>query len=963
MADLLRRVSLESPWWLLLLLALLPALLSALRRELPGRQAKLALLARVLLVLVIALAAAGLTLRLPARRLGVVFVLDRSASMPEEARAEALRFVQEAGRAMHEGDRAAVVVVGDGATVEMEPSSGLDLATVESVVSPHQTDLASGLRLAEAVMPGDVARRAVVLSDGEETRGDSIAQASSAAEDVEVWTVPFERSRSDGAIVEGLSAPDQVPEGAAFELRLVARSRDPASGTLHLFRNDALLGSLPVDLTGGRADVFVLRQQADEAGFLRYRATLEVDPALDPVPQNNVAVATVAVQGRPRILYVEGKQGQGHHLDEVLRREGLAVDLVSPGELSASLSALQPYSAVLLSDVPAYALTGRQMEVLARYVRDLGRGFAMLGGDESFGVGGWYGTPIEEVLPVRMDIEDKKYWPTLSMALAIDKSGSMGGVGRAEKLGMAKEAAIQTADLMSDRDRLGVITFDGAAAWAVPMTTLSQRRRVVDTISRLRAGGGTEIYPALKEAYGALTRESSAQRHIVLLSDGVTWGADFEGLIRMGTRRDITLSAIAIGDDADRVSMAEWARWGAGRYYLVTLPEHIPRIFTREMMLATRSFLIEEPFRPALGAPSPVTRGLEGTALPSLGGYVATEPKPRAIVAMWAKREENTPLLATWRHGLGRTAAWTSDCKGRWAREWLGTEAYTRTFTQLARWLGAQEGSTDVQAWAELDRGVLSVTVDAWDEEGSFRNFLQGEARVIAPDLSVQIRPLQQVAPGRYRAQVEAEQDGSHLVGVFLRDEEGRDVGQATAEAAQPYSPEYRPASGGRALLAELTRIGRGREVMLGRPADVFVPPQIPRLVPHPLLPWLLLLAAMLLLADVAIRRVDWSFLAGRAVPVPDAEVFRPASPAPRRAGPRWWPGAAWRGRPRGGASGAPKQEQVDTSHSEAGNPPGYPAVEAQQATPEPETPADPYVGGLLAARRRARNRTGGNTE
>ncbi len=970
MSEWFRRISLDSPQWLALLAVLLPIWWAAAKKGLSGRQAKLASVVRTLLVVLLTLAAAGLTLKLPAKRLGVVFVLDRSASMPEEARSEALQFVRDAGEHMRDGDRAAVVVVGDGAVVETEPREHLELAAVESVVSPHQTDLAAGLRLGEALMPSDYTRRIVVLSDGEETRGDAIAQAASAAEDVELWTAPYDRAQADEVLLEGLGAPDQVPEGAAFELRVVARARKPATGTLHLYRNDLLLGSLPVELQGGRADLFTIRQEADESGFLRYRATLEVDGEVDAVPQNNVAVTTVAVEGRPRILYVEGKTGQGHYLETVLEQEGLAVDVIAPGEMSASLASLQPYSALILSDVPAYALTERQMEVIRRYVRDLGRGFAMFGGDESFGVGGYYSTPIEEVLPVRMDIQDKKYFPTLSMALAIDKSGSMGGVGPAEKLGMAKEAAIQTTQLMADRDRVGVISFDGAAAWAVPMTTLIHRKRIAETISKMQAGGGTDVYPALKESYAALHREATAQKHIILLSDGVTWGGDFETLIRMGARRDITLSTVAIGDDADRHSMEQWARWGGGRYYLVTKPEHVPRIFTREAMLATRSFLVEEPFQPVLGAPSPVTRGLEDLALPTLRGYVATEPKPRSVVSAWARRDENTPLLATWRHGLGRTAAWTSDCKNRWAGPWIGSEAYTRVFTQLARWLSASEGSADVQAYAELDRGVLSVTVDAYDHEGDFRNFLEGEARFIGPDLSVRSRPLQQIAPGRYRAQVDAQEDGSHLVGIFLRDADGNEVAQTTAEAAQPYSPEYRPASGGGALLAELSRVGRGRDLAGAEPGQVFTPPLVPRLVPHPLWPLLVLLAALLLLADVAIRRVDWSFLWRRAATVPELEVYRPAGPRPKAAR-RWRPRRKERKRreKRARPAGAPADEDgvtvepaiVPTAATTAGNPLGDRPVEPEQTAPEPEGPANAYVGGLLAARRRARDKTGGD--
>lgn len=929
----------EAPEYLLLLVLLVPLYLAAGRRTFTSGRPRLAAIARVLVLLAVVLAAAGLTVRMPSDRLGVVFVLDRSASLPEEARGDALEFVNEAASTMSDSDRAAVVVVGDGAMVEREPGSNLVLPGIESAVSPHQTDLAAGIRLAEALIPSDTTRRIVVLSDGEETRGDAVGQAGTAEGDVEIWTVPYQRRDVDDVLLEGMSAPDQVPEGGTFELRVVARSGAPTKGTLHLYRGDTHLGGLPVELTGGRADLFVLRQVADQPGVLRYRAVLETDASADAIPQNNVAVTTIAVQGRSRVLYAEGKAGMGGHLATVLRAEGMEVDVVGPGEIPASLPELQPYSAVLLSDVPAYAMTERQMQVLTRYVRDLGRGIAMFGGDESFGVGGYYRTPVEEILPVRMDIQDKRFFPSLSMVFAIDKSGSMGGTGKAGKLGMAKEAAIQSSQLLSDRDRVGVISFDSAASWAVPMTTLTNRAQVASQIAKMRSGGGTDAYVAIKEAYRAMSRENSAQRHIVLLSDGVTVGADFESMIKIGAKRDVTLSTVSFGGDSDIASMEMWAKWGQGRSYLVNAPEHIPRIFTREAMLATRSFLVEEAFTPTLGAPGPVTKGLESVALPPLYGFVATEAKPRARVAMWAKESEGTPLLATSRIGLGRSLAWTSDVKPRWARDWVGTEAYTRVFTQAVRWLTASADSSDVQASANLDRGVLTVTVDAFDAEGGFRNFLEGEARFIAPDLSVHSVPLQQSGPGRYVARNTVEADGSHLVGVVLKDGDGNEVGRSVAEAAQPYSPEYKSQGGGGALLAEVTRVGHGRSLTPADAEMVFAPPNTPRLVPHALWPPLVILAALLWVLDAAIRRLEWP-LWGRS-PLAAGVAPAPSRSLPPRAQP-------------------PRRAPVKVAPRESVELP--PAFEEQ---PEPEVVAEPtpasasekYVGGLLAARRRARQR------
>ena len=151
---------------------------------------------------------------------------------------------------------------------------------------------------------------------------------------------------------------------------------------------------------------------------------------VDTLPQNNEVMATVQVSGSPRVLYVEGQPGQARHLSTALRGDDIEVDVVSRGDMPATLAEMRSYACIILSDVPAHDLTSVQQQALHAYVRDLGRGFVMIGGENSFGVGGYYKTPVEDLLPVNMDLEDKKHFPTLAMVMAIDRSGSASGAGR-----------------------------------------------------------------------------------------------------------------------------------------------------------------------------------------------------------------------------------------------------------------------------------------------------------------------------------------------------------------------------------------------------------------------------------------------------------------------------------------------------------------------------------------------------
>jgi Mg-chelatase subunit ChlD len=925
-------MSFERPELLALLLLAVPIVGFALasRRRLGPARAVVATAVRLLLLLVLVLAAAGVTRNKPVDALAVVFAIDQSASIDANGKAEALEFVRQALEHREGDDVAGIVAFGGDALVELAPTDTPTFTDLESSPSPHQTDISAGLRLASALLPADRARRIVVLTDGEETRGDAGAQALlTAGDDLQILVVPLDHAHGPDVVLDDLLAPARVDEGGTYEIRVVARSSTPTTGKLRLYRNDDYLGDVAVTLSGARSEVFSFRQEATEAGLFRYRAVFEPDDAaVDTVPQNDVVMSTVQVTGRSRILVVDQDPSEVARLAAALGGEGFEVDVIRPEDLPAGLSGLRPYSSVFFSNVPAYAMSTRQHEAIQAYVRDLGRGFVMIGGDESFGVGGYYRTAIEEALPVRMDLEDKTRFPKLAMVHAIDKSCSMSG----QPLDMAKEAAIRTVELLSDRDMFGAIGFDDSAAWIFPLTEMTARDEATATIASLRIGGGTDIYPALDRAYRGMAQTDAALKHVVVLSDGITAPGDFQGLITAATAAGVTTTAIAIGQGADRVTMERFANWGGGSYYLVTDPSAIPAIFTRETMLASRSFLVEEPTRVAQNAPSDLLRGLTAGDFPTFAGYVATEPKERAVVPLVTVEEEgpSSPILAHWYYGLGRSVAFTSDATSRWSGGWVQTPEYTQFWAQVGRWVVGTGDDQSLDVTAEIVDGELVVTVDAYDPTGAFRNFLVGEARVVAPDLTVRPVELRQVGPGRYQAVTPVDQDGSWLAGVALKAGD-QVVGQTVTEAVQPYSPEYRSRGAGRALAQELGRLGGGG--VIDDPALVFARPPVPREVPVPWWPTLLWLLPFLLLLDVAARRLA---VGGRGPKVAE-EVLRRGAEGARR----------FRTPPKPKAPSATDKAKVDVEPEE----PQGPMAEPEVVDPES------YAGRLLAARKNARKR------
>src|SRR5690606_37211040 len=281
------------------------------------------------------------------------------------------------------------------------------------------------------------------------------------------------------------------------------------------------------------------------------------------------------------------------------------------------------FDAMILCNVPADQLSIRQMDMIRGYVRDFGGGFIMLGGDQSFGLGGYFQTPIEEILPVRMPIQKDLMRPALAIFLVIDKSGSMDGV----KIDLAKRAAVATADAINPRDQIGVAGFDSESRVLLELTSAMDRAQITSSIGQLTAGGGTFMYPALQDALSRLQESSARRKHIIVLSDGQTQGFGYEDMAAAIAADGITLSTVGIGADADMPLLEGMAAIAGGPAYFTNDLHSIPQIFTREALRAANTMLVERLVQPVAIQDDPALAAIDLEDLPLLTGYVATTPK------------------------------------------------------------------------------------------------------------------------------------------------------------------------------------------------------------------------------------------------------------------------------------------------------------------------------------------------
>ncbi|MEO5802958.1 MAG: VWA domain-containing protein [Verrucomicrobiota bacterium] len=849
------KIDFENPWMWAMAITL-PLVLLVLRFTLvdnPKVQLVLSALTRCLILLLLTLALTSLLWVSKSDSLSVLVLADLSGSVSETAPNQASNLWTQIQSRV--SARKKVGLITFASTNQILAAIGAKTKSdfvLKKFPQANETAIERALISAWESMPADSINRVVIISDGNETAGNAIAAAKRAASHgLKIYGIPYQTDPKDEVLLEDLIVPSEVKKGQSFSVSAVAHSTTESAATFTLFRDGFKIQDKEIQLKPG-ANTLAFQETKAKEGLIKYE--LRMKAAKDFFADNNVASGIVHVSGEPRVLLLEGNEREGRFLGRALEAENIRVEVREGKGMPGNLEELAAYDAIIFSDVPATDMTVRQMNLLRSYVEDLGGGFLMIGGQESFGLGGYYRTSIEDALPVRMRSEKKKDTPSLAMMLVIDKSGSMEG----DKIQFAKEAAIAAVEVLSDRDYVGVIAFDGDPYVIADLQSAANKAGILQSIERIDAGGGTAMYEPMVKAHQALQGITAGFKHCIVLTDGVSQPGDFQGITGQMGSDQITVSTVAVGQDIDADLLQSIARWGKGRYYQTTDAHDIPQIFTKETMSASKSSLVEEPFLPQVFRDEQIIRGIDWKNAPFLFGYVVTSPKPTANVSLLTERGD--PLFASWRFGLGKAAAFTSDAKSRWAADWVRWPGYGQFWAQVIRDIMRTTQSRGAETTIAMKGDQGRMTIDNTDENGQFVNDLKTTAQLVKPDLSIETIALRQSAPGRYEASFPMTDVGSYLFKVRQSkvDESGGEevLSDYTRALTVSYKPEYRHLSLNENFLRELSTVTGGKyNPSLDEVFQVSKGESVP--VRKRLWPWLLSLALLLFIVDVALRRMD----------------------------------------------------------------------------------------------------------
>ncbi|MGD1000617.1 MAG: glutamine amidotransferase [Candidatus Brocadiia bacterium] len=783
--------------------------------------------------------------------LAVIYALDVSDSIGDQASDSALNFVTRTVAGKPEKDEAGLVVFGREAAVELPPRATFPLEAINSRVGKDATNLEKGLSLTAAMLPEDHPGRIVLISDGVPTEGNlSAALDQLSARHVPVDVLPIQYQFEHEVWLEKLELPKTVKAGETYEAAIILSSLAPGSGVLTLKENDNLIFKQDVQFAAGK-NRYVLPIYLREPGYYEYVARIEVPPGMDGWPQNNIAINHLYLKGEGKVLLVTDPNGDARDwetLAQSLKRSRREVVQQPAYQFPRDSLSLLPYDCIIFANVAADAFDAVQLQAVKDAVFNLGVGFLMVGGKNSFGPGGYHRTPVEEALPVTMDITQKKVLPKGALVIVLHTCEFPEGNTWGKRV--AKEAI----RCLGAKDEVGVLVYGSQGeVWLFPLTPAGEYERLVTLINQAEISDMPTFTDPMRMGLGALMGSDAGTKHMIIISDGDP-SPPPPDLMKEFVANKVSVSTVAIfPHGGEEVSvMKTIAGVTGGRYYYPQDPNLLPSIFIKEAKTLRRSMIQNQTFTPRVEFPSPILKGIG--EMPPLRGYVLTTPKPRSEVVLRSpETEETDPVLATWRYGVGRAAAFTSDLSVNWAAAWVEWDRYDAFVKQLMIDISRVEEKSDLQlrTFAEGDSGVVSV-----EDFSPKESFLEVQARVTGPQQRSENVLLKQVAPGRYQAEFPLWGMGRYQV-VAAAAGDGRNE-RATDGFAVPYSPEYlrfRSSTPTLELIAQRT----GGRMLTGSETsqDIFLKDRQLRRSSRPVMDWFLILLACLIPLDVGIRRVQ----------------------------------------------------------------------------------------------------------
>ena len=756
-------------------------------RHLPLSKIIVSAFLRSMVFLLVVIVLAGLSGKNESKReISAVFLVDMSDSITWEGKEWMWNYVKGLSGSLDDKIKKGVVVFGgESKVITPELTEDLELekllgSITESNISTDRTDIASGIMAAVGIIPEDSSKIVILLTDGNQNLGEvERAALMAAGNDVKVFVAsPPDVQKAGEILIKKVVVPKEINEGEMINIKVVIEnSNDRAvKGDLRLNNKDAVLKEWDTEFKSG-ISVFEVPYKSEEKGFIKFNANLDVeDDGLDLDKENNSKFAFVNVTDKTRLLYINGAKSQKMYLPDALEDKTIDVEIKNPDQIPKTLQEYIKYDSIIFSNVSRDSISDEQMTLIEKYVKDYGGGFVMTCGTNITAEGGYSGTKIEEILPVKIiggDPPKKEKKSRLSLILIIDKSGSMLG----KKMLFAKKASIELLKQLKPSDNFGIVAFDTSPYTIVELkSNEAAKKEIIRKLSMLNADGGTDIFPAMDMAYRQIRQKNSKVNHVILLSDGNTKSIyyHYNKMITKFQQAHITVSTIALGTWLVNTKLLEdIAKKTKGQFYQISDIIRLPRLIVKDSeFFVSQSDFHEEHFYPQINQESQILKGIYDKQFPPLKGHTIIEAKENVEVPLVTNIMGKTdPILADWRYGLGKVVIYASDANARWSSKWINWAMFNKFWSQVVRWSmrDISKANYDIKVKSDDDTVSLQIESSSLLEDGT-----KLAVSIISPDyagngqdlLMKQVAPkrfiseLKDVDPGIYNLKISRTRDG-----------------------------------------------------------------------------------------------------------------------------------------------------------------------------------------------------------
>ena len=732
---------------------------------------------RSIVFMLVVIVLAGLSVKEKSEReISTVFLMDMSDSITEEGKVWMWNYLKDLNGSLDDKVKRGVVIFGgESKIITPALTDDLELENIlgeitASNISTDRTDIASGLMATLGIMPEDSSKMVVLLSDGNQNMGEAEKAATMVAgNDVKVFVVsPPDIQEVDEILIKKIIVPKEINEGEMFSVKVVVENRSDRAvkGNLKLHKKNGILKEWNTEFKSG-ISVFEFPYKSREKGFVKFNANLDIEDAgLDLDKENNSKFAFVNVSGKTRLLYINGDKNKKTYLTDALADKTIVVEVKKPRQIPNTLQEYLKYDSIIFSNVSKNHISNKQMQLIEKYVKDYGGGFVMTCGTNITAKGGYSGTQLEKILPVKIiggEPPKKEKKSRLSLVLIIDKSGSMLG----KKMLFAKKASIELIKQLKANDNFGIVAFDTAPYTIVELKPKEEvKKEIIRKLSMLRADGGTDIFPAMDAAYQQIRKKNSKVSHVILLSDGNTKSIyyHYDKMISKFQKANITVSTIALGTWLVNTKLLEdIAKKTKGQFYQISDIIKLPRLIIKDSdFFVSQSDFHEEHFYPKINQRSQILKGIYDKQFPPLKGHTITEAKVNVEIPLVTNIMGKTdPILADWRYGLGKVVVYASDANARWSSKWINWSMFNKFWSQVVRWSmrDLSKVNYDLKVKADDSKIVLQIESSTLLEDDT-----KLEVSLMSPDYTSNGKGflLKQVAPKRFISELENIDPGAY---------------------------------------------------------------------------------------------------------------------------------------------------------------------------------------------------------